>query len=75
MAKRAKVGGLRSAFGKNVRRARRERDLSQEALGELAGLHRTYISEIESGARNVSIDAIERLADALGLLPSDLLRR
>ena len=47
---------------------------SQETLGFEAGLHRTYISQIEKGKSNVSIDNIEKLAHALGLTVSDLLR-
>lgn len=58
-------------FGRAVRRRRRELDLSQEALAEKAGLHRTYISIIESGKCNVSLENIEKLAKALNISISD----
>jgi transcriptional regulator with XRE-family HTH domain len=48
--------------------------ISQEQLGDLAGLHRTYVSSVERGERNVSIDNIERLARALKVVPADLVR-
>jgi transcriptional regulator with XRE-family HTH domain len=46
--------------------------ISQEVLAEQAALHRTYISDIERGARNVSLDNIEKLAKALQISISDL---
>ena len=52
-------------FGKAIRRRRRELDLSQEELAERAGLHRNYISGIETGTRNPSLKNIEKLANAL----------
>ena len=60
-------------LGRRVRQLRLERGLSQEALGELAGLDRTYISSTESGRRNVTIQTIHKLAKALGVTPADLL--
>ncbi len=50
-------------------------DLSQEKLADLAGLHRTYVSSVERKRRNISIDNMERLAEALGLQVADLLQR
>ncbi len=47
---------------------------SQEELAEAAGLHRTYVSSIERGERNVSLDNLERLADAFGVSLPDLLQ-
>ena len=57
----------------NLRTARKALAVSQEALAEMAGLHRTYVGAIERGERNVSIDNIERLANALGLDVVELL--
>ena len=59
-------------FGKRVREIREGKDISQERLGELAGLHRTYISTLERGKRNVSLVNIEKLATALGVTMADL---
>jgi len=58
----------------NVRARRKLLGLSQEALAERAGLHRTYIGSIERAERNVSVDNIDRLATALGIDPVDLLK-
>lgn len=60
-------------FGKRVRELRLERGLSQEKLGQLAGLDRTYISSLEAGKRNVSLVNIHKLAEALGVEAGELL--
>lgn len=60
-------------FGKRLRELRLERGLSQEKLGELAGLDRTYVSSAEAGRRNVSLKTIYKLAEALGVDAKDLL--
>lgn len=56
-----------------MRRLRHERQLSQEGLAELAGIHRNYIGGIERQERNVGIDNIERIARAFGVTPAHLL--
>lgn len=61
-------------FATNVRKYRNEKGLSQEALADLAGLHRTYISAIERERRNISIDNIENIAAALDVEPYMLLK-
>lgn len=60
-------------FGKKLREIRQKVGISQEDLAGLAGLHRTYVSSIERGERNVSIVNIEKLAIALGKNMRDLL--
>jgi len=55
-----------------VRKFRTSAGISQEELAFLCGLHRTYISDIERGIRNVSIENIERIAQALKVTPKDL---
>ena len=47
----------------------------QRALAQLAGLDRTYVGSVERGERNVSLDNIERLAEALGIELADLFKR
>lgn len=54
-------------FGSNVRKYRIEKDITQEKLAELSGLHRTYISDIERFQRSISLENIQRIADALGV--------
>ena len=54
-------------FGRRLRSLRLERGLSQERLGELASLDRTYISQAEAGRRNVTLVTIDKLAKALGV--------
>jgi transcriptional regulator with XRE-family HTH domain len=63
----------RIAFGKRVRELRKERNLSQEELAELAELHRNYVGGIERGERNVGLTNIVRLARGLNVRPAKLL--
>lgn len=62
----------RAAFGARVRELRLARGLSQERLAELAGLHRTYVSSLERGQRNVGLDNILDLATALDVPAANL---
>jgi len=56
---------LKKSFGASVRNWRKRLGISQEELAERATLHRTYISDVERGARNVSLQSMQRLASAL----------
>jgi transcriptional regulator with XRE-family HTH domain len=66
------ASSLRVLFAANVRRFRLRRGLSQEKLADLAGLHRTYVGSVERGERNISIDNVGRLAEALGASAAEL---
>jgi len=59
--------------GGRLRETRRKKGISQERLADLAGLHRTYVSGVERGERNISLVNIERLAIALDVAMSDLM--
>lgn len=61
-------------FGDRVRMLRKAKNLSQEQLAERSGLHRNYIGGIERGERNVALLNILRLAKALGVTPSELMK-
>ena len=60
-------------FGENLKRARQAAGLSQDELAARSGLHRTYVSSVERGHRNVSLENIFALAKAVGCDPRDLL--
>ena len=65
---------VKKRLGTNLRRLREAKGLSQEAFAFEAGIHRTYVSDIERGARNPTITIVENLAIALGVSASELLR-
>ena len=62
-----------AAFGAAIREQRKRRGLSQEALADLAEIHRSYLVEVERGRRNISLYNITRLARALDIRLPDLL--
>jgi transcriptional regulator with XRE-family HTH domain len=63
----------RVMLSQNLKILRASRGLSQEALADLVGLHRTYIGSVERGERNISIDNLERIAVAFDISLSQLL--
>jgi len=65
---------VKTEFGERVRRHRQELGVSQEELAHRAGLDRTYVSSVERGRRNVSLENICRLAAALEVDAGDLTR-
>jgi XRE family transcriptional regulator, regulator of sulfur utilization len=70
----APLSGRHRALGEALRTARVQRGLSQEALGERAGLSANYVGDVERGERNVSVRAIWQLAEGLGLAAWELMR-
>jgi len=66
-------GDLQRAVGRNLRRYREERGLSQEKFAELVGFHRTYMGGLERGERNLTLRSVEKLAAALHTNPLDLM--
>ncbi|MGC2111081.1 MAG: helix-turn-helix transcriptional regulator, partial [Candidatus Korobacteraceae bacterium] len=60
-------------LARNVRALRKKRGWSQEAMAEECGLHRTYVGAIERGERNVTLDTLKQLADALGVSSAELI--
>jgi transcriptional regulator with XRE-family HTH domain len=74
MAKRSK-SDVRERFGFAVKDRREELNLTQEDLADKAGIHRTYLSDVERGTRNISLINVERVATALSLRMSELFQR
>ena len=69
----AQIFDGRAALAAQLRAVRERRHLTQEALAERAGIHRSYLSGIERARHNVPLDTLCRLAWALGLEVRDLL--
>jgi ribosome-binding protein aMBF1 (putative translation factor) len=67
------LSDVASRFGQRLREVRQGRSISQEKLAELAGLHRTYVSSVERGERNISLINIESLAQALNVKMAELM--
>jgi transcriptional regulator with XRE-family HTH domain len=75
MGKKKSTPGIRERFGFAVKARREELELTQEDLAGKAGIHRTYLSDIERGSRNISLVNIEKLAVALSCSLSELFQR
>lgn len=65
---------IKKQLGQKIKDLRLRAGYSQEELAGKAGLHRTYMSDIERGERNVSVENIKKIADALSVDPSELLK-
>ncbi len=75
MARRVSASDIRVRFGFVVKTLREKLALTQEDLAEKAGIHRTYLSDIERGSRNVALMNIERLAQSLGVSLQELFKK
>ena len=67
-------GELQQALGENLRAFRATQGVSQEAFADAIGVHRTYVGSIERGERNLSLRAVERLAERMGVGALSLLQ-
>jgi len=67
--------GIRDILAANLRQHRQRQNVSQEELAHRAKVDRTYVSAIERSVYGVTIDVLDRLAQALGVQASDLLKR
>jgi len=67
-------GDLQRIFGRNLRRYREQRGLSQEAFADVLGVHRTYMGGVERGERNLTLRSVERIAAVIKVNPLELLR-
>ncbi|MGN2640956.1 helix-turn-helix domain-containing protein [Nocardia takedensis] len=61
------IGDLQRTVGANVRAIRTARGYSQEAFAEVIGVHRTYAGRLERGQQNITLQAVERLAEVMGV--------
>lgn len=61
---------IKSDFGSTLKKIRLQKKLSQEAIADKTGLHRTYISDVERGDRNISLVNISKICLALNVSPS-----
>ncbi len=68
-------GDLQKTLGRNLRRYRESRGLSQEAFADKLGVHRTYMGGIERGERNLTLKSVERIAVAINVDPLELLEK
>jgi len=67
-------GDLLVAIGKAIRQVREDRQLSQDQLASKAGLDRSYVSSIENGKRNVSIQNLSKIANSLGVSLTEIVQ-
>ena len=72
MGKRRPRPDVRERFGTAVKFRREALEITQEELAERAGIHRTYLSDVERGTRNLSLVNVEKLAIALEISMSEL---
>lgn len=65
---------MRALVGRNVKRLRQKKGLTQEGFADISGLSQQYISGLENGRRNPTVVTLHELATALGTMPMELIR-
>lgn len=73
MIAKADASPARLTFGRKLRAARRAKDMTLEDLAEASGMNWSYISQVESGHRNIAVDNMWKLAQGLGVELKELL--
>jgi transcriptional regulator with XRE-family HTH domain len=68
------MSDLQSRLGGAIRQLRHNRGITQDELAKKAGLHRTYVSDMERGSRNPSLNSLQRVAEALGITLSEIFK-
>ena len=69
------MSDIAKAIGQRIRNFRTQKGLSQDKLAELAGVHPTYIGQLERGEKNATLESIERITSALKISLSDLFEK
>jgi len=59
-------------FGRAIRQIRNDKQISQEEFADMCGMHRSYMSDVELGKRNISLENIEKIANALGMTIAEM---
>ena len=61
-------------YGRAIRQLRNDKQISQEEFADMCGMHRSYMSDVELGKRNISLENIEKIANALDMTISQLFK-
>lgn len=65
---------LLKTIGVKIKQCREVKSITQEELSKICGLHRNYISSVENGARNISINSLQKIAEGLNVNITELLK-
>jgi transcriptional regulator with XRE-family HTH domain len=68
------VSDIKLVIGSGIRSIRKAKEISQESLAHKAGFSPSYMGEVERGLRNISIETLDKISDALGVSPFDIIR-
>ncbi|CAH0121361.1 hypothetical protein PAE9249_03888 [Paenibacillus sp. CECT 9249] len=68
------MSDFKRLVGEQIRHIRKQKEMTQEALANACGLQYSYISDVERGERNISIETLEKIVEALGVVPAEVFR-